>query len=71
MPMQGVRAERRVLQNGLRSAEETQRVAEEWPRAISATAHAPASPLVAAPDAVHIDTTHKSIDESSLRWNGW
>ena len=22
-----------------------------------------ASPLVAAPDAVHIDTTHKSIDE--------
>ncbi|MGB7555087.1 MAG: (d)CMP kinase [Candidatus Korobacteraceae bacterium] len=60
---EGVRAERRVLQTGSRSAEETQRVAEELAARDHRDRTRSASPLVAAPDAVHIDTTHKSIDE--------
>ena len=58
-----VRAERRVLQNGSRSAEETQRVLAEIAARDQRDRTRTASPLVAAPDAVHIDTTHKSIDE--------
>ncbi len=60
---EGVRAERRVLQTGSRSAEETQRVAEELAARDHRDRTRSASPLVAAPEAVHIDTTHKSIDE--------
>ena len=58
-----VRAERRVLQNGSRSAEETQRVLAEIAARDQRDRTRAASPLVAAPDAVHVDTTHKSIDE--------
>ncbi len=60
---EGVRAERRVLQTGLRSAEETQRVAEELAARDHRDRTRSASPLVPAVDAVHVDTTHKSIDE--------
>jgi CMP/dCMP kinase len=58
-----VRAERRVVQSGPRSPEETQHLIAE----LSARDHRDrtraTSPLVAAPDAVHIDTTHQSIDD--------
>ena len=60
---EGVRAERRVLQTGSRSPEETQRVIAEIAARDQRDRTRSASPLVAAPDAVHIDTTHKSIDE--------
>ena len=58
-----IRAERRTLQNGSRSAEEAQRVLAELATRDQRDRTREASPLVAAPDAVHIDTTHKSIDE--------
>ena len=60
---QSVRAERRVVQAGLRSPEETQRVTAELAARDQRDRTRAASPLVAAPDAVHIDTTHKSIDD--------
>jgi cytidylate kinase len=60
---QSVRAERRVVQAGLRSPEETQRVTTELAARDQRDRTRAASPLVAAPDAVHIDTTHKSIDD--------
>ena len=59
----GVRAERRLLQSAAAAAKDAQQVLTE----IAARDHRDqtraASPLVAAPDAVHIDSTHKSIDE--------
>jgi len=58
-----VRAERRVLQNGSRSAEEKQRVQAEIAARDERDRGRAASPLVPAPDAVIVDTTHKSIDE--------
>ncbi len=60
---ESVRAERRVVQSGLRSAEDTQRVIAELAARDQRDRTRSASPLVAAPDAVHIDTTHKSIDD--------
>jgi cytidylate kinase len=60
---QNVRAERRVVQTGLRSADDTQRVMAELAVRDQRDRTRSASPLVAAPDAVHIDTTHKSIDD--------
>jgi cytidylate kinase len=60
---ESVRAERRVVQAGLRSAEDTQRVMAELAARDQRDRTRSASPLVAAPDAVHVDTTHKSIDD--------
>jgi len=59
----GVRAERRMLQQGQRSGEETRRVAAELAARDERDRTRSASPLVAAPDAIHIDSTGKSIDE--------
>jgi cytidylate kinase len=59
---ESVRAERRVVQSGLRSAEDTQRVIAELAARDQRDRTRSASPLVAAPDAVHVDTTHKSIE---------
>jgi len=58
-----IRAERRILQNGSRSAEEVQRVLAELAARDERDRTRSASPLVPAPDAVILDTTHKSIDE--------
>ena len=58
-----VRAERRVLQNGSPSPHEAQRVLAEIAARDERDRTRSASPLVPARDAVHIDTTHKSIDE--------
>ena len=58
-----VRAERRVLQNGSPSPHEAQRVLAEIAARDERDRTRSASPLVPAPDAVHIDTTYKSIDE--------
>ncbi len=58
----GVRAERRVLQNGSHSAEEAQRVQAEIAARDQRDRSRAASPLVPAPDAVIVDTTRKSID---------
>jgi CMP/dCMP kinase len=58
-----VRAERRVLQNGSRSPEEAQRVLAEIAARDERDRTRSASPLVPASDAVHVDTTHKSIDQ--------
>jgi cytidylate kinase len=58
-----VRAERRTLQNGSRSAEETQRVHAEIAARDERDRSRVVSPLAPAPDAVILDTTHKSIDE--------
>ena len=51
------------MQAGLRSPEETQRVTAELAARDERDRTRAASPLVAAPDAVHIDTTHKNIDD--------
>lgn len=59
----GVRAERRVLQNGSRSAEEAQRVQAEIAARDQRDRSRAVSPLAPAPDAVIVDTTRKSIDE--------
>jgi cytidylate kinase len=60
---ESVRAERRVVQAGLRSPEETQRVMAELAVRDQRDRTRSASPLVAAPDAVHIDSTHKSVND--------
>jgi len=60
---QTVRAERRFLQNGLESPEEAKRVQAEIAARDERDRTRVASPLVPAADAVHVDTTHKSIDE--------
>ena len=59
----GVRAERRVLQNGSKSAEESQRVQAEIAARDQRDRTRSTSPLIPAADAVIVDTTHKSIDE--------
>ena len=59
----GVRAERRVLQNGSQSADEAGRVQAEIAARDQRDRSRAASPLVPAPDAVIVDTTQKSIDE--------
>jgi CMP/dCMP kinase len=58
-----VRAERRTLQNGLHSPQDTQSVVAELAARDQRDRTRSASPLVAALDAIHVDTTHKSIDE--------
>ena len=58
-----VRAERRVLQNGSPSPEEAQRVLADIAARDKRDRTRSASPLVPASDAVHVDTTHKSIDQ--------
>ncbi len=58
-----VRAERRGLQQGASSAQETQRVAAELAARDQRDRTRPVSPLVAATDAVHIDSSDKSIDQ--------
>ncbi len=60
---QKIRAERRFLQNGSQSPEEAQRVQAEIAARDERDRTRPTSPLVPAPDAVIVDTTHKSIDE--------
>ena len=58
-----VRAQRRVLQNGSASSQERERVAAQLEARDHRDRTRPASPLVAAPDAVIIDTTHMDIDD--------
>lgn len=58
-----VRAERRTLQNGSSSAEEAKLVQAEIAARDERDRTRAASPLVAAADAIILDTTHKSIDE--------
>ena len=58
-----VRAERRVLQSGPPSAEETRRVQAEIAARDQRDRSRTTSPLAPAPDAVIVDTTHKNIDE--------
>ncbi len=58
-----VRAERRVLQNGSKSAEEAQRVQAEISARDTRDRTRATSPLVPASDAVVVDTTNKNIDQ--------
>src|SRR5271157_1707984 len=58
-----VRAQRRVLQHGAETSHEAQNVVAELAARDERDRTRTASPLVAAPDAVHIDTTHKGIDD--------
>jgi cytidylate kinase len=58
----GVRAERRLLQNAA-AANNAQQVKAELADRDRRDQTRAASPLVAAPDAVHLDSTHMSIDQ--------
>lgn len=58
-----IRAERRLRQNGSCSTEQKQQVLAELVERDERDRKRSASPLVAAEDAVILDTTHKSIDE--------
>lgn len=58
-----VRAERRVLQKGLQSPDEAQRVQAEIAARDQRDRTRTASPLTPASDAVILDTTNKSIDD--------
>jgi cytidylate kinase len=58
-----VRAERRVLQNGSQSPDEAKKVLDEIAARDQRDRTRTASPLVSAPDAVILDTTHMNIDE--------
>jgi cytidylate kinase len=58
-----VRAERRMLQQGIETPDATQRVAAELADRDQRDRARSLSPLVPAPDAVHIDSTSKSIDD--------
>jgi cytidylate kinase len=58
-----IRAERRLRQNGSRSAEEKQQVMAELAARDQRDRTRSTSPLIPAPDAVFLDTPHKSIDE--------
>ena len=58
-----VRAERRVLQTGLQSPDEAQRVQAEIAARDQRDRTRTSSPLIPAADAVVLDTTHKSIDQ--------
>jgi len=59
----GVRAERRVLQNGTHSAQQAERVQADIVERDRRDRTRGASPLIPAADAAIVDTTHKSIDE--------
>ena len=59
---EAVRAERRVLQNAA-AANNAQQIKAELADRDRRDQTRAASPLVAAPDAVHIDSTHMSIDK--------
>lgn len=59
---EAVRAERRLLQNAA-AANNAQQIKDELADRDRRDQTRATSPLVAAPDAVHIDSTHKSIDE--------
>ncbi len=58
-----VRAQRRALQNGTLSPEDEARVLAEIAARDQRDRTRSTSPLVPAPDAVIVDTTHKSIDD--------
>jgi len=58
-----VRAERRLLQSGPRSVQAAQQVQREIAARDERDRTRAASPLIPAPDAVIIDTTHKTIDQ--------
>jgi len=58
-----IRAERRVAQNGTHTPEEARRIVEDLVLRDQRDRTRAVSPLVAAPDAVILDTTHLSIDE--------
>lgn len=58
-----VRAERRVLQTGTQSNADAQRMQAEIADRDQRDRTRSASPLVPAPDAIILDTTHKNIDE--------
>jgi len=58
-----VRAERRLLQNAVAASQDAQQVKAQIAARDQRDQTRAASPLVAAPDAVHIDSTHKSIDK--------
>ena len=58
-----IRAERRLRQDGSSSNESRAQVQAELAARDERDRTRSASPLVAAPDAEHIDTTHKNIDE--------
>lgn len=58
-----VRVERRVLQNGSKSAEEAKQVQADIASRDERDRTRAASPLVPANDAVVLDTTHKTIDQ--------
>ena len=60
---ESIRAERRLRQDGSRSAEEKPKVLAELADRDQRDRTRSASPLVPAPDAVILDTTYKSIDE--------
>jgi cytidylate kinase len=59
-----VRAERRVAQNGKLTPEEAQRIIEDLVARDQRDRTRPVSPLVAAPDAVILDSTNLSIDDA-------
>jgi cytidylate kinase len=59
---EAVRAERRLLQNAV-AADHAQQLKADLAARDRRDQTRAASPLVAASDAVHIDSTHKSIDE--------
>jgi cytidylate kinase len=59
----GIRASRRVLQNGSQSPEEAERVRADIIARDERDRTRAVSPLTAAPDAVIVDTTEKSIDQ--------
>jgi len=58
-----IRAERRVAQNATHTPEEARRIVEDLVLRDQRDRTRAVSPLVAAPDAVILDTTHLSIDE--------
>src|SRR5215469_16236830 len=59
----GIRAERRVAQNGMHTSEEAKRTVEDLVARDQRDRTRAASPLVPAPDAVIFDTTNLSVDE--------
>ena len=62
-----IRAERRVAQNGMHTPEEARRIVDDLVARDQRDRTRAVSPLVAAPDAVILDTTNLSIDEVVAR----
>lgn len=62
-----IRAERRVAQNGIHTAEEARHIVEDLVARDQRDRCRATSPLVPAPDAVILDTTNLSIDEVVTR----